>query len=266
MVNNKIKFSVFTKPWQKMPIPKLGEFIKSLGFDGIEFPVRPGYQVEPENVKEGLPKLVKQLSEFKLEVTSIAGPTDEATFSACAEAGIPIIRVMYQVGPDGYLASEKRARENLDSLLPLGEKYGVKIGVQNHYGFFVAPNSSGLICLVEKYDPKYIGIIWDAAHNALNGEEPELGLDIGWSHLYMVNLKNAFWKRATRPEAEDVKWDVYWTNGRQGLASWRRVANYLKEKDYKGAICLTAEYTAKEEVDRLIAEDIKFAKSIFQEE
>jgi len=265
-MEGRYSFSVFTKPWQKMPIPKLGEFIKNLGFDGIEFPVRPGYQVEPENVKDGLPKLVKQLKKFGLEIYSIAGPTDEATFSACAEAGIPIIRVMYTVGPDGYLASEKRAQENLDSLLTLCERYGVRVGVQNHYGPHISPNSSGLLRLVEKYDPKYIGIIWDAAHNALNGEEPELGLDIVWSYLYMVNLKNAFWRRVTGPEAKVVRWDVYWTSGRQGLADWPRVADYLKKRGYEGVICLTAEYTAKEDVDRLIAEDIKFARSLFMEE
>ena len=55
-------FSVFTKPWQKMPGEKLGELVSKLGFDAIEYPVRPGYQVEPENVREELPKLAKELT------------------------------------------------------------------------------------------------------------------------------------------------------------------------------------------------------------
>lgn len=257
-------FSVFTKPWQNMSVKELGEFVSKLGFDAIEFPVRPGYQVEPENVKEGLPKLAKELKSFGIDIASIAGPTNEDTFIACATAGIPIIRVMYRVEEDGYVASEKRAKRDLESLLPLCEKYNVKIGVQNHCGKFVSPNSAGLMRLVEKFDPNYIGIIWDAAHNALSGEESEMGLDIVWSHLYMVNLKNAYWRRITGPEAEEAKWEVYWTNGRQGLASWRRVAEYLKKRNYKGVICLTAEYSAKDEVNRLIAEDIKFAKSLFE--
>jgi len=119
---------------------------------------------------------------------------------------------------------------------------------------------------VEKFDPRFIGVIWDAAHNALAGEEPEMGLDIVCSHLLMVNLKNGYWKRKTGPEAEEAEWEVYWTNGRQGLASWRRVANYLKKRDYSGVICLTAEYSAHDQVNRLIAEDIKFARSLFESE
>jgi len=256
-------FSVFTKPWQKMPGEKLGELVSKLGFDAIEYPVRPGYQVEPENVREELPKLTKELQSFGIDITSIAGPTDEDTFIACAEAGVPVIRVMYRVEEDGYLASEVRAKKDLESLLGLCEKYKIRIGVQNHCGKFVSPNSAGLMRLVSDFDPNYVGVIWDAAHNALSGEEPEMGLDIVWSHLCMVNLKNAYWRRTTGPEAEEAQWEVYWTNGRQGLASWRRVAEYLKKRNYQGVICLTAEYTAEGEVERLIAEDIKFARSLF---
>ena len=50
MTEKKITYSVFTKPWKTQPLREVGEFVAGLGFDGIELPVRPGYQVEPENV------------------------------------------------------------------------------------------------------------------------------------------------------------------------------------------------------------------------
>ncbi len=121
----------------------------------------------------------------------------------------------------------------------------------------------GLRHLMEKYDRKHIAAVWDAAHNALNGEEPELGIDIIWDHLCMVNLKNAYWQRRNGPEAEVAEWGVYWTSGRQGLASWPRVVAELKRRNYNGVVCLTAEYSDEHAVDRLIAEDIAFAKSLF---
>jgi hypothetical protein len=95
------------------------------------------------------------------------------------------------------------------------------------------------------------------------GEEPEYAIDIIWSQLRMVNLKNVFMKRQTGPEAADVVWKPYWTSGRQGLASWPRVVAELKRRNYSGVICLTAEYSDEEDVDRLIAEDIVYAKSLF---
>ncbi len=257
-----ITFSVFTKPW-KMSLGELGQLVRNLGFRGIELPVRPGYQVEPERVGRDLPKAARQLTEFDVRITSVATVPNEATIAACAEAGIPVLRVMVPIDADGYLATEARVQKEYDALLPLLEAYKVKLGVQQHYGHYVC-NASGLRHLIERYDPRSIGAVWDAAHNALNGEEPELGLDLVWSHLCMVNLKNAFWRRTTGPEAEDVQWSPYWTSGRQGLASWPRVAAVLRERSYSGVICLTAEYSDEQAVDRLIAADLAFAQSLFR--
>ena len=262
MSERKILFSVFTKSWKKMSVPELGEFISRLGFEGIELPVRPGFQVEPKNVTKDLPRVAKKFAEFGLKITSVAGPTDEATISACSEAGIPIIRTCVSIDEEGYLATEAKFQKKLDALVPLLDKYDVTLGIQNHCDRCVC-NAMGLRHLIEKYDPKHIAAVWDAAHNALNGEDPELALDIIWSHLCMVNLKNAFWRRITGPEAEDVQWRPYWTTGRQGLASWPRVAAELKKRKYQGVICLPAEYSDEASVNRLITEDIAFAKSLF---
>lgn len=262
-MSHKIVFSVFTKPWQQIPVAELGKLIAGYGFDGVEFPVRPGYQVEPENIETGLPKLARSFADFGLKITSIAGPTNEAAFSACASAGVPIIRTGFGLLKEGYLASERRAQDELDGMVPLSERYGVKVGIQNHAGSFVPINAMGIRHLIEKYDPKHVGAIWDSMHNALNGEEPEMGLDIVWSHLCMVNLKNAYWQRITGTEAISAEWQAHATTGRQGLASWPRVAEFLKKRNYEGVVCLTAEYSAHDQVNRLIAEDIAFAKSLF---
>ena len=195
-------------------------------------------------------------------MTPPAGPIPEPFIAACAEAGVPVIRVMAPIGEDGYLASVARLQREYDALLPLLEKYGVQLGIQNHCDRMVC-NAMGLRHLIERYDPRLIGAVWDAAHNALNGEEPEMAIDIVWSHLCMVNLKNAYWRRVTGPEADDVHWRPWWTTGPQGLASWPRVAAELRRRDYHGVICLPAEYSDEPAVDRLIAQDIAFAKALF---
>lgn len=264
----KILYSVFTKPWKTMSVPELGDFVAGLGFDGIELPVRPGFQVEPERVKD-LPKAAKTLAEYGVQIYSVAGPTDEATIAAYAEAAQvsnmqerPTIRICVRIDQDeDYLSGEARLQREFDALVPLLDKYGVRLGIQNHCGRNVA-NAMGLRSLIAKYDPRHVAAVWDAAHNALQGEEPDLALDIVWSHLCMVNLKNAYWKRMTGPEAELAGWHWYWTNGRQGLASWPKVADELKRRDYKGVVCLTAEYSDHNSVNRLIKEDVAFAKGL----
>jgi sugar phosphate isomerase/epimerase len=258
-----IQYSVFTKPWQTLSLPELGELVSGLGFDGIEFPVRPGYQVEPENILRDLPPAARRLAEHGVRIYSVAGPTDKATIVACGEAGVPVIRTMARVAPgESYPEAEQRYRQEYDALLPLLEKHNVTIGVQNHCGRFVA-NAVGLRSLLSRYDPRYIAAVWDAAHEALGGSAPDLALDAIWPQLCMVNLKNALWQRANGPEAEYAEWRHYWTNGRHGLCVWPRVVDELKARAYQGVVCLTAEYSDRDAVERLIAEDIAFARSLF---
>ncbi|WP_274652114.1 sugar phosphate isomerase/epimerase family protein [Paenibacillus humicola] len=257
-----VQFSVFTKPWKDTSTSELAKFVKKSGFDGIEFPLRPGYQVEPKHADKELPVLVKQLNDYGLKIFSVASSLDERVFAACAEAGIPIIRTMIAVKDDGFIPAVRRAQQEFDEKIAWCEKYGITIGVQNHNGRFIS-NSSGLLYLLEKYDPKHVTAIWDAAHNALEGEEPEIGLSAVWSHLAMVNFKNAYQRRTNGPESEEARWEPYFTTGRQGYASWRRIAGYLKSRDYQGVVCLTAEYSDEHNVNKYIKEDIEYARSLF---
>jgi len=137
--------------------------------------------------------------------------------------------------------------------------------VQNHCNGYVA-NGLQLHFAIEKFDPKHICAVWDAAHNSLQGEEVNQALDAVWTHLRLVNLKSAFWRQTNGPEAETAEWKVYWTGARQGRSDWPRVANELRKRDYDGDVCLTAEYSDHGSVDRLIADDIAFAKLIFSSE
>lgn len=258
-----VSFSVFTKPW-KMPLPELGRFVRELGFDGIELPVRPGYQVEPEAVAAGLPEAARILGEEGVKIFSIAGPADTRTIEACGEAGIPIIRVMVTLRQEEVLAQYEATQREWDTLLPTLDRGGVTIGVQNHCDNFVA-NAMGLHYLLSKYDPKHVAAVWDAAHNALEGELPELAIDIVWPRLCMLNLKNAIRRKAGTGEFGETLWEISWCAGHEGFASWPRVAAELKRRKFTGVACLCAEYDEEEHVAELARTDLEFARMLFEQ-
>lgn len=260
-----ISFSVFTKPWKTTPIDVLADRIQKLGFDGIEFPLREGFQVEPRDAQRQLPELAQRLRGNGLQLFSVASALDESVFAACAAAGVSIIRTMTSVRvSEGWHVSLARERARLEAAIPLGEQYGIQIGVQNHIGECVA-NSTGLLLLMDGLDPARVGIIWDAAHNSLEGEEPEIGLSAVWDRLLMVNLKNAYRRRISPPDAAEAQWDTFFTTGSQGYASWRRVIHYLAEKRYRGVLCLTAEYSEEHRVDEYIGADLQYARALLAE-
>jgi len=257
--------AVFVKPWKALSLPQLGAHVRTLGFGWIELPVRPGFACQPATIERDLPAAVQILGDFGVQILNITAAlplTDERLYAACAMAGIGMNRVMFGTDGKRYWEAEAAARRQLDAALPLCEQYQIRLGIQNHYAKFVGVNEMGLFHLVKDYNPQHVGIIWDAAHNALEGMEPELALDVVESHLCCVNLKNAFWQRVNGPEAEVAEWKVYWTTGQHGRASWPRVVAKLREIEYTGPICLTAEYSDEHAVDRLLAQDLTFANSL----
>ena len=257
--------AVFVKPWKSLPLHELSVHVRNLGFEWIELPVRAGFPCQPETIEHDLPEAVRVLGEEGVRILNVAvdlSLDDERLYAACAKAGIDLNRVMFRTGKRNYWEAENDARRQLDKALPLCERYGVRLGVQNHSNDFVGVHELGLYHLLKDYDHRYIGAIWDAAHNSLEGMAPEPALDVVAELLYIVNLKNAFWRLISPPEAEVAEWKIYWTSGRYGRTSWARVIDKLKQMDYRGPICLTAEYSDEHAVDRLITDDLAFAKSL----
>lgn len=257
--------AVFVKPWKSLALPDLGAKLQRWGVEWIELPVRPGFACQPESIERDLPRAANILAGYGVHILNVAADLpldDERLYAACAAAGIDLNRVMFRCRDTNYWQAEAAARHSLDAALPLCAQYGVRIGVQNHVGAFVAVHELGLHHLLQDYDRRWVGAIWDAAHNALAGMEPEMALDVVGEVIFIVNLKNGYWQRVTGPQAEVAEWQVYWTGGRDGQAHWPRVIAKLRALGYNGPVCLTAEYSDASSVDRLIAEDLAFARRL----
>ncbi|HEU5090918.1 MAG TPA: TIM barrel protein [Roseiflexaceae bacterium] len=256
--SDSISLSVFTKPWRG-PVAELAARMGALGVAGVELPVRPGFQVEPQQAARDLPAAARLFGQHGVAIASIAATPTPELIELCAGLGIPVIRTMAPIEHGRYAESVAQHQRFYASLLPALERFGVVLGVQNHYGAYVC-NAMGLRDLLAPFDTPVIGAVWDAAHNALAGEEPELALDIVWPILRMVNLKNARWQRAA-----DHTWQPFWTTGADGLASWPRVVAELRRRQYRGTVCLTAEYTHESAVDALIAVDVAYVRDLLAE-
>ena len=264
MTEPQVSFAVFSKVWSDLPIAALAEHLAKMGFDAIELPVRKGAQVDPQRIEAELPQAVRILADHGLAIASVAGSLDERTIAACGQQGIPLIRAQIAVPKQGYLANEDEAKRLLTSLVPTLEKHGVAIGIQHHFGWNI-PNALGLLHLIEGFDPRSVGAVWDPLHAALAGEEPEMGIDILWPYLQMVNLKNGFWEPTNGPEAPWAGWRNHMTTGDQGLASWPRAVAELRRRNYAGVVCLSAAYDDRSsaEADRLTPYDLALARSLF---
>jgi sugar phosphate isomerase/epimerase len=229
-------WSVFTKPWAALPADELGPLVAGLGCTGAEVPVRDNAHVTPADVEERLPGFVERMRDAGVEVISIAGDLAEATFAACAAAGVPLVRIMAGLGPDGYAASVDRVRKELEEAAPLAERYGVQVGVQPHHGPFVS-SALGVVQLLDGLPVEGFRVVWDAGHDALAGDDPRVTLELVADRLAIVNLKNAVYHRA------DGGWKPRWVPGPDGMADWPAAFAELARLGWSGPVCLSGQYS-----------------------
>jgi sugar phosphate isomerase/epimerase len=274
-----VKFSVFTKPWKKESLDELGELVRNMGFDAVEYPLRDGFQVQPADGRAGIVKLAKTLEKHNVAVASLAAGIDvhttdgkgevagvnEMVFAGCGEAGIPIIRICQSFNRNlGFHENIDALKRKYDAVLPFCQKYGVTLGIQMHYGAADITCSWDSYILLKDYDPKYIAAVWDAGHAGLAGESPRYGLDCLWDQLCMVNFKAAYWFRKNPADlSEGAQWAALWVGGRNGMGSWKEAVEYLKKRGYKGTVCLPAEYSDEPNVEKYTREDVQYIKGLF---
>jgi sugar phosphate isomerase/epimerase len=229
------QWSVFTKPWSGLPGDELGRLVAGLGFTGAEIPVRDTAYVTPATAEAELPKFTEQLRAEGIEPISIASDLSERTFAACAQAGVPMIRIMAELGPDGYAASVRRTRGLLEEAADLAAQYDVQVGIQPHHGRFV-PSTLGVLQLLDGL-PDHFKLVWDAAHDALAGDDPAVTLELGADRLGIVNLKNAKYIET------DTGWKTYFVQGNEGMSDWPAIFSTLARLRYSGPVCLTGQYS-----------------------
>ncbi len=168
----------FTKCLQFLNFEQVAEVLSRQGFDGADITVRPGGQIEPENVKSELPKAVKTLQKSGIEmpmmvtaVTDADNPLEVTTLQVAADAGVRYYRM-------GWLAYDftKTIQQNLDhyktkfeKLARLNEKLGINGGYQNHSGLHVGAPVWDLYDLMKDVNPKYLGVQYDIRHAVTEG-------------------------------------------------------------------------------------------------
>src|SRR6476646_6785462 len=97
-----MKWMMFIKHLQSLPLAEAGRAIKDLGFDGVDLTVRPQGSVEPEKAKTGLPEAIRVLHDWGLTVplvtTALTSANDSGakeTLEAAAAAGIKEVKLGY---------------------------------------------------------------------------------------------------------------------------------------------------------------------------
>ena len=144
-----------------------------------------------------------------------AAPGAESLYAACAEAGVPRLKIgFWRFAPgDDYWRAVDAARRDLEGFARLSEKHGVQTCYQVHSGACIGSNCAGLMHLIRGFDPRLVGAYPDLGHLALDGEDWEMGLAMVRAHLSVVGVKDAMYRREPERSPRGTTASSRWGRG-----------------------------------------------------
>lgn len=270
-----MQFVMFTKHLEGKDVAGIIECLKSVGVEGADLCVRPGYPVNPENAPTELPAAAKRFADGGLSIPMITTPGDftdpaidytESLLAACQEAGVGLIKLGYwHMGEDGYWATVDRVRKNLEGFEKLCEKHGVKVCIHNHSGSSMGLNSCSLMNLVEGFNPEYIGAFADTGHLSIVGEPLPMAVDIVKDYLSIFAFKDLL-RECIVQDGKRV-WRIRVVPLGMGYVEWETIVKLLTDMDFAGPVSMHSEYSGfpMESVVDQARMDLRFIKGLMAE-
>lgn len=257
----------FIKPFQKLPFDDVAEIARTVGWDGIECPVRKGGAIEPERVEEDLPKLAAALRSRKLELSVISTDVEDAHDPLAQK----VLRTASKLGVQRYRLKHyyyelnqaippqlENFRGRLRDLAQFNKELNLQGAMQNHSGrnYFAAPVWD-LWEIIRDLDPKFIGVFFDIGHATIEG---------GYSWPVQAKLMEPFFSTISVKDFTWVKgdkgWRADWCPLGDGMVS-RTFFQSLKKSNFHGPITQQFEYPMGEGKEMIAAlkKDLKVLKS-----
>jgi sugar phosphate isomerase/epimerase len=249
-----------SKFFTELSVEQLGEKTIELGYDGVDICVRPGHPIHVDNVIEALPKAMKVWSGQNLtcplataatDITDPNAPEVEGLYAACAEAGIPRLKIGFWRfnEEDDYWQVIDAARRDLERFSAFSEKYGVQTCYQIHSGACIGSNCAGLMHLINGFDPQHVGAYPDPGHLALDGEDWAMGLAIIGDYLSVIGIKDALY--LPQPDHTPPYVPCFVKVG-DGCVDWERYLGLLCKSGFEGPLTVHTEYRFDESIIRQV--------------
>ncbi|WP_100405364.1 sugar phosphate isomerase/epimerase family protein [Bacillus solitudinis] len=256
-----MKFSVFTVIAPDLTPDEILTSLKEYGYDGVEWRYKEKPQklqeekpsfwgnnlctIAPDYSKEKLTRLLEKTKKLGIETVSVTpylacGDIEETekVLHVAETLGASMIRV----GVPSYNRSEnyhdlfEKAVRYLHEVEEMCKQYNIKGLVETHH-MTITPSASLAYRLVNTFDPKHIGVLYDPGNMVHEGyENYRMGLELLGPYLAHVHAKNTGWEKKERHKEDKSEWTAEWKLIEEGLVDWKQVLTDLKAVGYDGYI------------------------------
>ncbi|MGO1385362.1 MAG: sugar phosphate isomerase/epimerase family protein [Arachnia sp.] len=266
---------LFTKLFGSRPLDEIGKQASDMGFDGIDLLIRPGTTVTYEDTAN-LSDVVARLKGHGLSVpmatTDLTDPAESTTkdvFTACADAGIEVIRLGYWKynGDQPYNGLFEKARRDLDGLVKIAEPLGLNLSIQLH-GSTIHASGALTAALLEGHDISNVSSYPDPGNQTVqNGREDwRLTFDLLGPWLKAVGVKNGGWFPSDLDPSGQRTWRSTWLGIADGMVPWHEISAHLRKTAFDGFLTFHSHYELPyQQVLDQTRNDLSYVRSLFEE-
>jgi L-ribulose-5-phosphate 3-epimerase len=246
---------------QRMSLTECLQLAKEAGFDGIELNYDLDNDLSPKSSTEQYRAIKKTAEEIGIAISGLCSflywpysltDNDPARRKRGLELAGLIIEAAHELGTENVLTiagstyipwiperepvpidvCDRRARESIGQLIPLAEKYGVFLNIENigFNGYLTTPGE--LSAFVDSFGSKHIQVHFDTG-NVMLFQFPE-----HWIPLLGRRIKNVHFKEFSK-KGTDHSLDSFRTL-LDGTTDWPAVMDALEQAGYEGYV--TFEY------------------------
>src|SRR5690625_195903 len=241
-----LEMHLFSKHLHFLDYEDMAKAASDIGFEGVDLTVRPGGHVEPERVREDLPRAIEALQREGLmhrmmttAVDDADDQIDQAVLSTAAETGIEYYRMnWFRYDPERELTeSVARFRHKLEALGELNREFGLIGCYQNHAGLMAGASMWELATMLEQADPEVMGIQYDIRHATVEGGLSwETGLRLVHPKIRTLALKDFRWSE------NDGNWRAENVPIGEGMVDFTKYFRLLKEYGVQVPVSIHFEY------------------------
>ncbi|MHB0997856.1 MAG: sugar phosphate isomerase/epimerase family protein [Armatimonadota bacterium] len=236
-------FSIFPKFYNNYDVRQLADLVREAGLDTVNVVIRDGYWVTPGGMASELPIFVNALRkecitpDFATAGFDISPLVDDPDpLSIMADNGITEFRTGYFMVEHGDVRkSLESARNQVESLVPLCELYGIKAVYQLHHTTLI-PNPSAAWILVNGLPSKWFGIELDPGNQSFEGYEAwHRSAHLLGDYVAAIGVKDsALIKDPERASDPDKGWSRNWAPIYEGVNNWHEVVRALSSINFRG--------------------------------
>jgi len=256
-----MKYSVFTVSMPEYPVEKVPTTLAKWGYDGVEWRVVDQQSAPKPSFWRG-----NRATIMESEALERAGEIKKLTrdgglvimgLGTYCDCGANRKRLSYLMetaramgtrnlrigtphfdGSKSYAKMFKKAQKDYERVAKCAEEFKVRANVEMHPNT-LTPSASAARRLLEPFDPKHVGVIYDVGNLVREGfERYRMGLEVLGKYLNYIHLKSGLWRSAGKDADGATVWAYKAASLKAGQPDMGEFLGKLAQVGYDGWISI----------------------------